>query len=121
MFHAFFLVALFIFALTSATAPQSTGINEILLYLVSSLMHILSGFPCRCCECGCILSHWYYERDGQLFCKKHYWARYGEQCHGCKEAITTGLVMVTLSSFSVTYRVPRNLTFHKYLTPFPGR
>uniref|UniRef100_A0A667WZD8 LIM domain kinase 1 n=1 Tax=Myripristis murdjan TaxID=586833 RepID=A0A667WZD8_9TELE len=48
----------------------------------------------ECCECGCILSHWYYERDGQLFCKKHYWARYGEHCHGCKEAITTGLIMV---------------------------
>ncbi|XP_029924577.1 LIM domain kinase 1-like [Myripristis murdjan] len=52
------------------------------------------GMKGRCCECGCILSHWYYERDGQLFCKKHYWARYGEHCHGCKEAITTGLIMV---------------------------
>uniref|UniRef100_A0A672GQ92 non-specific serine/threonine protein kinase n=1 Tax=Salarias fasciatus TaxID=181472 RepID=A0A672GQ92_SALFA len=53
-------------------------------------------FPpcCRCCECGCILSHWYYEREGQLYCKKHYWSRYGEHCHGCKEAITTGLIMV---------------------------
>uniref|UniRef100_A0A8D3EDW4 non-specific serine/threonine protein kinase n=1 Tax=Scophthalmus maximus TaxID=52904 RepID=A0A8D3EDW4_SCOMX len=47
-----------------------------------------------CCECGCILSHWYYERDGQLLCKKHYWARYGEHCHGCKETISTGLIMV---------------------------
>ncbi|KAM4620240.1 LIM domain kinase 1-like [Polymixia lowei] len=52
------------------------------------------GMKGRCCECGCILSHWYYEREGQLFCKKHYWARYGEHCHGCKEAITTGLIMV---------------------------
>uniref|UniRef100_A0A8C6L2T2 non-specific serine/threonine protein kinase n=1 Tax=Nothobranchius furzeri TaxID=105023 RepID=A0A8C6L2T2_NOTFU len=51
-------------------------------------------FVCRCCECGCILSHWYYEREGQLFCKKHYWSRFGEHCHGCKEAITTGLVMI---------------------------
>uniref|UniRef100_A0A8C9XR00 non-specific serine/threonine protein kinase n=1 Tax=Sander lucioperca TaxID=283035 RepID=A0A8C9XR00_SANLU len=48
----------------------------------------------RCCECGCILSHWYYEREGQLYCKKHYWARYGEHCHGCKETIATGLIMV---------------------------
>ncbi|KAM3600765.1 uncharacterized protein V6R79_002253 [Siganus canaliculatus] len=52
------------------------------------------GMKGRCCECGCILSHWYYEREGQLYCKKHYWARYGEHCHGCKETITTGLVMV---------------------------
>lgn len=49
----------------------------------------------RCSECGCILSHWYYEREGQLYCKKHYWARYGEHCHGCKETISTGLIMVT--------------------------
>uniref|UniRef100_A0A7N8XF10 LIM domain kinase 1 n=1 Tax=Mastacembelus armatus TaxID=205130 RepID=A0A7N8XF10_9TELE len=48
----------------------------------------------RCCECSCILYRWYYEREGQLYCKKHYWARYGEHCHGCKETIATGLVMV---------------------------
>uniref|UniRef100_A0A8C7XD86 non-specific serine/threonine protein kinase n=1 Tax=Oryzias sinensis TaxID=183150 RepID=A0A8C7XD86_9TELE len=47
-----------------------------------------------CCECDCILSHWYYEKEGQLFCKKHYWSRFGEHCHGCKETILTGLIMV---------------------------
>uniref|UniRef100_A0A665TSJ1 non-specific serine/threonine protein kinase n=1 Tax=Echeneis naucrates TaxID=173247 RepID=A0A665TSJ1_ECHNA len=48
----------------------------------------------QCSECSCILSHWYYEREGQLYCKKHYWARYGEHCHGCKDTIMTGLIMV---------------------------
>ncbi|XP_072301947.1 LIM domain kinase 1-like [Eucyclogobius newberryi] len=52
------------------------------------------GMKGRCRECGCILSNWYYERGGELYCKKHYWTRYGEHCHGCKEAITTGLIMV---------------------------
>eukprot|EP00066_Takifugu_rubripes_P020409 XP_011609675.1 PREDICTED: LIM domain kinase 1 isoform X1 [Takifugu rubripes] len=52
------------------------------------------GLKGRCCECSCILSRWYYEKEGQLFCKKHYWARFGEHCHGCKETVTTGLVMV---------------------------
>ncbi|XP_037543847.1 LIM domain kinase 1 [Nematolebias whitei] len=52
------------------------------------------GMKGRCYECGCILSHWYYEREGQLYCKKHYWSRFGEHCHGCKETITTGLIMV---------------------------
>ncbi|TWW75066.1 LIM domain kinase 1 [Takifugu flavidus] len=52
------------------------------------------GMKGRCCECSCILSRWYYEKEGQLFCKKHYWARFGEHCHGCKETVTTGLVMV---------------------------
>ncbi|KAM7398187.1 hypothetical protein PAMA_006198 [Pampus argenteus] len=52
------------------------------------------GIKGRCCECGCLLSPWYYEREGQLYCKKHYWARYGEHCHGCRETITNGLIMV---------------------------
>ncbi|XP_056613482.1 LIM domain kinase 1a isoform X2 [Triplophysa dalaica] len=47
-----------------------------------------------CCECGASLSHWYYEKDGRLFCKKDYWAKFGELCHGCSEPITTGLIMV---------------------------
>ncbi|XP_072524533.1 LIM domain kinase 1a isoform X1 [Salminus brasiliensis] len=48
----------------------------------------------RCCECSASLSHWYYEKDGRLFCKKDYWAKFGELCHGCSEPITTGLIMV---------------------------
>ncbi|XP_051904027.1 LIM domain kinase 1 isoform X2 [Hippocampus zosterae] len=53
------------------------------------------GMKERCWECGCILSHWYYERDGRAYCKKHYWQRYGEKCHGCGETLQPGLVMVT--------------------------
>ncbi|XP_061818952.1 LIM domain kinase 1-like [Nerophis lumbriciformis] len=52
------------------------------------------GMKGRCCDCGCILSQWYYEKDGLLYCKKHYWERYGEHCHGCRETLATGLVMV---------------------------
>ncbi|NXJ13480.1 LIMK1 kinase, partial [Odontophorus gujanensis] len=48
----------------------------------------------RCGECGASLSHQYYEKDGRLYCKKDYWARFGELCHGCAEQITKGLVMV---------------------------
>ncbi len=55
--------------------------------------------PCvlihRCCECGASLSHWYYEKDNRLFCKKDYWAKFGQLCHGCSEPITTGLIMVS--------------------------
>uniref|UniRef100_A0A7N6BQF6 LIM domain kinase 1 n=1 Tax=Anabas testudineus TaxID=64144 RepID=A0A7N6BQF6_ANATE len=50
--------------------------------------------PVRCCECSASLSHWYYEKDGRLFCKKDYWAKFGELCHGCNDPITTGLIMV---------------------------
>uniref|UniRef100_A0AAQ5XAQ8 LIM domain kinase 1 n=1 Tax=Amphiprion ocellaris TaxID=80972 RepID=A0AAQ5XAQ8_AMPOC len=51
-------------------------------------------FLFRCCECSASLSHWYYEKDGRLFCKKDYWAKFGELCHGCNDPITTGLIMV---------------------------
>ncbi|KAM9734219.1 LIM domain kinase 1a isoform 2-T2 [Menidia menidia] len=47
-----------------------------------------------CCECNASLSHWYYEKDGRLFCKRDYWAKFGELCHGCNDPITTGLIMV---------------------------
>ncbi|NP_001036156.1 LIM domain kinase 1a [Danio rerio] len=61
------------------------------LQALSSDWHTLC---CRCCECGSSLSHWYYEKDGRLFCKKDYWAKFGELCHGCSEPISTGLIMV---------------------------
>uniref|UniRef100_A0A8C5EWK7 LIM domain kinase 1 n=1 Tax=Gouania willdenowi TaxID=441366 RepID=A0A8C5EWK7_GOUWI len=48
----------------------------------------------RCCDCSASLSHWYYEKDGRLFCKKDYWAKFGELCHGCNDPINTGLIMV---------------------------
>uniref|UniRef100_A0A3Q3GB38 LIM domain kinase 1 n=1 Tax=Kryptolebias marmoratus TaxID=37003 RepID=A0A3Q3GB38_KRYMA len=48
----------------------------------------------RCCECSASLSHWYYEKDGRLYCKSDYWAKFGELCHGCNDPITTGLIMV---------------------------
>lgn len=79
------------------------------LRLLISLCHAFwPHFPLgfRCCECSCILSHWYYEREGQPYCKKHYWARFGEHCHGCKETITTGLIMVTISENAV--QLPKN-------------
>uniref|UniRef100_A0A8C5EUQ5 LIM domain kinase 1 n=1 Tax=Gouania willdenowi TaxID=441366 RepID=A0A8C5EUQ5_GOUWI len=49
---------------------------------------------CQCCDCSASLSHWYYEKDGRLFCKKDYWAKFGELCHGCNDPINTGLIMV---------------------------
>lgn len=67
----------------------------------------------RCFECGCILSHWYYEREGQLYCKKHYWARYGEHCHGCKDSITKGFVMV-MGQIMQTVLLPMRQYWNKF-------
>lgn len=37
----------------------------------------------RCSECCDHLTNWYYEKDGKLYCRKHYWEKFGELCHGC--------------------------------------
>ncbi|XP_063927132.1 LIM domain kinase 1 isoform X2 [Zophobas morio] len=47
----------------------------------------------RCSACDAPLSNWYFEKDGLLFCKDDYWARYGESCQQCSQIIT-GPVMV---------------------------
>uniref|UniRef100_A0AAQ4R382 LIM domain kinase 1 n=1 Tax=Gasterosteus aculeatus aculeatus TaxID=481459 RepID=A0AAQ4R382_GASAC len=57
-------------------------------------LNVLFIHQAKCCECSASLSHWYYEKDGRLYCKKDYWAKFGELCHGCNDPITTGLIMV---------------------------
>uniref|UniRef100_K7G017 LIM domain kinase 2 n=1 Tax=Pelodiscus sinensis TaxID=13735 RepID=K7G017_PELSI len=47
----------------------------------------------QCSECQDPLTNWYYEKDGQLYCHKDYWGKFGESCHGCS-LLMTGPVMV---------------------------
>ncbi|XP_062874252.1 LIM domain kinase 2 [Trichomycterus rosablanca] len=47
----------------------------------------------RCSECCDLLTNWYFEREGNLYCGKHYWEKYGELCHGCS-LLMTGPAMV---------------------------
>uniref|UniRef100_A0A8C7SSI9 non-specific serine/threonine protein kinase n=1 Tax=Oncorhynchus mykiss TaxID=8022 RepID=A0A8C7SSI9_ONCMY len=61
---------------------------------ISEMFYFKSYDIGACCECSASLSHWYYEKEGRLFCKKDYWAKFGELCHGCNDPITTGLIMV---------------------------
>lgn len=58
--------------------------------------------PLRCSVCCDHLTNWYYEKDGKLYCRKHYWEKFGELCHGCS-LLMTGPAMV--SSFSVPFRL----------------
>ncbi|GAA6070023.1 LIM domain kinase 2, partial [Tachysurus ichikawai] len=41
-----------------------------------------------CSECCDLLTNWYYERDGKLYCGKHYWEKFGKLCHGCSLLMT---------------------------------
>ncbi|XP_021705788.1 LIM domain kinase 1 isoform X1 [Aedes aegypti] len=47
----------------------------------------------RCSVCDSHLSSWYFEKEGLLFCKDDYWAKYGECCQQCGQVIS-GPVMV---------------------------
>uniref|UniRef100_A0A672JNU1 LIM domain kinase 2 n=1 Tax=Salarias fasciatus TaxID=181472 RepID=A0A672JNU1_SALFA len=51
------------------------------------------SFLLRCSECCDHLNNWYYEKDGKLYCGKHYWEKFGEFCHGCS-LLMTGPAMV---------------------------
>lgn len=51
--------------------------------------------PLRCSVCSDHLTNWYYEKDGKLYCRKHYWEAFGELCHGCS-LLMTGPAMVSL-------------------------
>uniref|UniRef100_A0A8C7SB83 LIM domain kinase 2 n=1 Tax=Oncorhynchus mykiss TaxID=8022 RepID=A0A8C7SB83_ONCMY len=63
-----------------------------LLPLHRTLVNVF--FPIhRCSECCDHLTNWYYEKDGKLYCRKHYWEKFGELCHGCS-LLMTGPAMV---------------------------
>ncbi|TNM89600.1 LIM domain kinase 2 isoform X2 [Takifugu flavidus] len=47
----------------------------------------------QCSVCSDHLTNWYYEKDGKLYCRKHYWEEFGELCHGCS-LLMTGPAMV---------------------------
>ena len=47
----------------------------------------------RCSRCQKCLSSWYFEKNGELFCKQDYWTLYGDSCNRCG-LIITGPVMV---------------------------
>ncbi|MEQ2186365.1 hypothetical protein GOODEAATRI_027731, partial [Goodea atripinnis] len=93
----------------SSTLQLSSGRGERQLSSCRRLLEGLTHFQVpptpqfvaellQCCECSASLSHWYYEKDGRLYCKKDYWAKFGELCHGCNDPITTGLIMVRADS-----------------------
>ncbi|KAG6443106.1 hypothetical protein O3G_MSEX002653 [Manduca sexta] len=46
----------------------------------------------RCSVCDALLSSWYFEKAGLLFCQDDYWARFGESCQQCGQVITGPLM-----------------------------
>ncbi|KAK7461996.1 hypothetical protein BaRGS_00038578 [Batillaria attramentaria] len=46
-----------------------------------------------CTVCQRCLNNWYFEKDGQLYCRHDYWSKFGTACNSCSQLIT-GPVMV---------------------------
>nr|XP_020450047.1 LIM domain kinase 2 [Monopterus albus] len=47
----------------------------------------------QCSVCRDYLTTWYYKKDGMLYCRSHYWEKFGELCRGCS-LLMTGPAMV---------------------------
>lgn len=71
----------------------------------------LSAWPPRCSVCCDHLTNWYYEKEAQLYCRKHYWEKFGELCHGCS-LLMTGPTMVSPLhiSFAKVWLIPKHQT-----------
>uniref|UniRef100_A0A8C1SLG6 non-specific serine/threonine protein kinase n=1 Tax=Cyprinus carpio TaxID=7962 RepID=A0A8C1SLG6_CYPCA len=65
------------------------GCGEHVKYL-KQLFHSCSS---RCSVCFDLLTNWYFEKEGKLYCHKHYCEKFGELCHGCS-LLMTGPAMV---------------------------
>lgn len=61
----------------------------------------------RCSVCSDNLTNWYFEKDGKLYCQKHYWEKFGELCHGCS-LLMTGPAMVSPLLFYIFYSLSRD-------------
>ncbi|KAG7244078.1 hypothetical protein INR49_006240 [Caranx melampygus] len=69
---------------------QSLPHSEISLHGAVNLWFDANIVCSVCCD---HLTNWYYEKDGKLYCRKHYWEKFGELCHGCS-LLMTGPAMV---------------------------
>lgn len=65
--------------------------TNVCLFLSLSLS--LYFFSCRCSICEEQLTGWYFEKAGDLYCRKDYYHKYGERCHHCQN-VMSGPVMV---------------------------
>uniref|UniRef100_A0A8C1YJ23 LIM domain kinase 2 n=1 Tax=Cyprinus carpio TaxID=7962 RepID=A0A8C1YJ23_CYPCA len=61
---------------------------NVLLMLREKFLLIL-----MCSVCFDLLTNWYFEKEGKLYCHKHYCEKFGELCHGCS-LLMTGPAMV---------------------------
>ncbi|XP_076434588.1 LIM domain kinase 1-like [Babylonia areolata] len=47
----------------------------------------------RCSICQRCLNNWYFEKDGQLYCRHDYWSKFGTACNRCSHLITGPLMV----------------------------
>uniref|UniRef100_A0A673JIT7 LIM domain kinase 2 n=1 Tax=Sinocyclocheilus rhinocerous TaxID=307959 RepID=A0A673JIT7_9TELE len=63
------------------------------LYVECFTYRLFHSCSSRCSVCFDLLTNWYFEKEGKLYCHKHYCEKFGELCHGCS-LLMTGPAMV---------------------------
>ena len=64
-----------------------------MLFSFSYLFVFVFDFFCRCNICAELLTGWYFEKGGLVYCRKDYYQKYGERCRNCCN-VMSGPVMV---------------------------
>ena len=62
----------------------------------SSVADVTVPSSCRCSICQRCLNNWYFEKDGQLYCRHDYWSKFGSACNRCSHLITGPLMVSVL-------------------------
>lgn len=78
--------------ITSSTQCASC-LNDLDDRIISALGQNWHTDCFRCSVCDDLLSHWYFEKDGLLFCRDDYLQRFEEACQQCLTSIS-GPVMI---------------------------
>lgn len=66
----------------------------------------------RCSVCFDLLTNWYFEKEGKLYCHKHYCEKFGELCHGCS-LLMTGPAMVRKAMWKKSTERVKKLTISR--------
>lgn len=86
---------------TPSTATQcAICLNDLERDRIISALDLNWHIDCfRCSVCDVQLSHWYFEKDGLLFCRDDYLQRFGDACQQCSAFISGPAMIVDEHKF----------------------
>uniref|UniRef100_A0A671R3J8 LIM domain kinase 2 n=1 Tax=Sinocyclocheilus anshuiensis TaxID=1608454 RepID=A0A671R3J8_9TELE len=82
------------FEISDQNVPVASGAQVKVCHVCTPAQPLLfHSCSSRCSVCFDLLTNWYFEKEGKLYCHKHYCEKFGELCHGCS-LLMTGPAMV---------------------------